>query len=329
MFQKHTRNGFTLVELLVVIAIIGMLVGLLLPAVQQAREAARNMQCQNNIRNMGQACLNAEANYRHYPTGGWGWRWTGDPDRGAGWKQPGGVFYNMLPFLEQTALHQLTASGSSQTSGAQTLMTTPLPMLYCPSRRPAIAYSYPNGTSFWVGSSPSSVSVSTLARSDYAGNGGVSSYESCLDGGSWFLNSYSSSNATESKIREASKNFKGLFGNGTQLTVAEVRDGTSNTILIGEKYLSPDDYSDGTASDDNEGCFIGHNQDITRWAVSQPMQDRPGASVTNIFGGVHSGGFNAVFCDNSTRRVSYSVDLETFQYLCNRSDGKVVDQSGF
>lgn len=68
---KHTQSGFTLVELLVVIAIIGMLVGLLLPAVQQAREATRQMQCGNNLKNMALGALNHESQHRSLPTGGW------------------------------------------------------------------------------------------------------------------------------------------------------------------------------------------------------------------------------------------------------------------
>src|SRR4029079_15206288 len=99
--------GFTLVELLVVIAIIGILVALLLPAVQAAREAARRSQCQNHLKQIGLGFLNHEATDKFYPSGGWGFNYVGDPDRGAGKGQPGGWVFSVLPYIEEQAVYDI------------------------------------------------------------------------------------------------------------------------------------------------------------------------------------------------------------------------------
>ena len=144
MTLEKQRRAFTLVELLVVITIIGILVALLLPAVQAAREAARRMQCSNNLKQLGMAALNHESATGHFPTGGWGWYWVGDPDRGTGKDQPGGWIYNLLPYIEQEALYLLPADGdpknitAKQLAGAAVMVQQPVTLLNCPSRRGSV-----------------------------------------------------------------------------------------------------------------------------------------------------------------------------------------------
>ena len=112
----RARNAFTLVELLVVITIIGILISLLMPAVQSAREAARRVQCQNNVKQLALAMISHETSTKRFPSGGWGWYWVGDPDRGLSWQnQPGGWVYTILPFIEQNNLFQMgTGQPSAQ-----------------------------------------------------------------------------------------------------------------------------------------------------------------------------------------------------------------------
>ena len=164
-------KGFTLVELLVVIAIIGMLVGLLLPAVQQAREAARTMQCSNQLKQMGLAALNHESTNKAFPSCGWSCDWEGDPDFGFGPNQPGSWCYSLLPFLEQNALWQLGSDGDKSTGGEiknanTTRLKTPISIFYCPSRRP------PNLMNGHTAARNNNAFTGGVAKSDYAANGG-------------------------------------------------------------------------------------------------------------------------------------------------------------
>ncbi len=154
------------------IAIIGILIGLLLPAVQSAREAARRIECQNHLKNLSLGMLEHEAAKHYLPSAGWGLGWTGDADRGTGIRQPGGWCYSILSYIEQPALAQIGA-GLSTTGGTSSpkaiatvrLVTSALPIYHCPSRRPAQLYpnSFPQ---FNVAIAPA------VAKCDYAGCGG-------------------------------------------------------------------------------------------------------------------------------------------------------------
>ena len=149
MRSSKSVRGFTLVELLVVIAIIGILISLLLPAVQAAREAARRAQCVNNLKQLALGCLNHESAVKALPSGGWGSLAMGHPDAGVGITQPGGWLFNILPYIEESTLYkqQQGLTGTALQSAAKAVAMTPLNCMYCPSRRPV--QTYPQGTALY------------------------------------------------------------------------------------------------------------------------------------------------------------------------------------
>ena len=257
------HHGFTLVELLVVITIIGILISLLLPAVQAAREAARATQCRNNIRQMAMASLHHVEAQGHFPTGGWGWRWAGDPDRGFSHRQPSGWHYNILPYLEQDTLHQLGAglSGSAKEAAIRRRLETPVSMFNCPSRRRSIAYPFPHGTNYHNAQRPS-----VIGRSDYAASGGDMGNPT----GSW---SGPGSLSAGDGMTEGQWNAypgghddaTGVIYRRSEIQIAHIRDGTSNTYLLGERYLNPDFYFRGTLCADDQGWDLGYDFDTNRW----------------------------------------------------------------
>ena len=159
-----------------VITIIGILIALLLPAVQAAREAARQAQCKNNLKQLALACLDHEQHNGYFPTGGWGCCWVGDPDRGIDQRQPGGWIYNILPYHRAAGVarpwRRETATRPTGRMAAKTMIGTPLSVLNCPTRRPCIAY--PNGNN-WSMYDYGGFLAPPSARTDYAANMGDTS----------------------------------------------------------------------------------------------------------------------------------------------------------
>jgi prepilin-type N-terminal cleavage/methylation domain-containing protein len=345
--RSHSvRRGFTLVELLVVIAIIGVLVAILLPAVQAAREAGRRTTCINNLRNIGLAWQNHLDVHKHYPTGGWGWLWAGDPDRGYGPRQPGGWMYNVLPYMEEQALHDLgkgLAEGSTQKKTfAKQAVQTPLAWATCPTRRsvelfpvtwsgigtaPGINIQGPltlaggSSTTYWAARSDYSANASDRFNNEFYG--GPGSYAAANTFG-WRNTSCSQPLSTESRMC-------GVSYERSTVGIKEIKDGISKTYLVGEKYLNRMKYGTGSDAADNEFWNVGFDNDMYKTAEREPASDGMvlnSAGVPqddpNRYGGAHDQAFHMVFGDATVRRIPYEIDLTVHRRMANRQDGLPV-----
>ena len=292
---KRRRKAFTLVELLVVIAIIGILIGLLLPAVQSAREAARRLQCTNNLKQMALAFHSYSTTWGVFPDAG--------KDKAKDAKTPCGgccngasrgewnFLYQIMPYIEQTNLYNEPDN--------PTVYRTPVPLYYCPSRR-----------------RPTRYGSSEVAKSDYAGCSG---------------------DANINAGRARSNGVLVVRVCDMPVDFAMIRDGASNTLMLGEKMLHPNYH--GLCGGDNE-VYVNAGVDQDQVRNIQPLNstgttgppgpdsDAPdqgsGTLWIERFGSSHAGGFNGAMADGSVRSISYSIEVETFRRICVRNDGLPV-----
>ena len=347
---KRSR-AFTLIELLVVIAIIAVLVALLLPAVQQAREAARRSQCKNNLKQLGLAAQNHLSAQKIFPTGGWGYHWVGDPDRGYGNNQPGGWAYSVLPFLEERQLHEI-GKGLAQMqkyAALAAMQASPSPTFNCPTRRGATVGPYGD---------PSIYNVNTFlltkgARSDYTGNAGSNVASGGGTGGPDPGSDTLSTFNADAYFRPISSGSTGVIFQGSQLGIKRIPDGTSKTYLIGEKALQPQHYDPSGLPPaqrnwgDDQSMYQGADYDSVRWAGTttgpppagtgaawQPLKDENHFSAPGVadsqwgvanFGSAHPSGCFFVMCDGSVQSIAYTIDPAVHWKLANRMDGYQVN----
>ncbi len=344
------KSGFTLVELLVVIAIIGILIGMLLPAVQQVREAARRTECLNNMRQLGLATLNYESAHMEFPDSGMdakAW-FRGNNLDGSGTHRPrhsvNGWTHNwlILPFMEQNNLFNLRATQGFYSANAQgvTVKDSTVPFFHCPSRGSERFHTF------------NASNGEACATGDYAAYFSGS-------GNGWIINILNDGPFSASPIPTHNKNgwwgtsdnenakFNGAIARGgiiennsgdftlrkySDVGFGSITDGSSNTMLFGEKAVRADEYQ-GTHFTENRGYFTPTWSVYRTWrehngapALLQDNQtDIPVISFGANFGSAHPGTLNTVLCDGSSHAVSISTQAVEFYRLAVRNDGGVND----
>lgn len=335
-------RAFTLVELLVVIAIIGVLVALLLPAVQAAREAARRTECANHLKQLALGSMNHVTTHGHFPTGGWGYRWVGDADSGYGERQPGSWAYNLLAFTEHYALRDLGHGVlPTITIGHPTplnlraemvqLVTTPLDIYMCPSKREVMAYPLVD-SSFPVlayNTQDCEVGKCSVARGDYRSSAGNQNRADSVGPAPGSIEAF----LAEPRL----KIYNGVIYVRSTVRIGQITDGTSRTLLIGEKALDPRYYATGTYSADDQGLYSGHDEDNSGNTGEGVNLDSGGGNYfpptadTNRsgdkkfrFGSAHPAGTLMAFCDGSVRLYDFDVDPAAFAMLGGLNDGETT-----
>lgn len=301
-----SRNAFTLVELLVVIAIIGVLVGLLLPAVQSAREAARRMQCSNNLKQLGLAMHNYHDTYGSFPAGGWGWGW-------------GTWVVATLPYIEQGNLYELYNQGNKydipNTNGRYSSVTNRqvteqrLSAHSCPSDLPG--------------------EYTRMSLHNYGANFGNTDYAQAA-----LLNG----------VKHGGAPF-GVINNGDIIRFKKFRDvldGTSNTFLFGEilQGNAAKDLRGMTwwGINCNFTTYLPPNTSLpdrlhtVAYFEDQPLLNLPCALSTTtdptMFAARsrHTGGVQIGLCDGSVRFITESIDLNTYRALSTTQGSEVVSE---
>ena len=342
----RSRHGLTLVELLVVIAIIGTLIGLLLPAVSAVREAGRRTSCTSNLRQLALGTLQHESAHGFLPTGGWGWKWVGDPDRGFDKKQTGGWAYNMLAFVEQAAVHDLGRGQQDSTAKADqgvVRLTTPLPVFTCASRRAAQLWPASGGLQLRVTALPTVQSrmFDQVVRGDYAANMGSGAapyvYQS---GGSYSTIAEGDQTSDQDWINDWFDAFSpaqepdGVIFRHSMIRLKQISDGASNTYLLGEKYVDPTAMAIGRDPGDDNCLYSGHDRDVLRVGFVPPYRDTPGLDIYSLFptsddtdpkpiafGSAHPDSCGMAMVDGSVRSVEYGIAPAIHQGLSSRFDG--------
>jgi prepilin-type N-terminal cleavage/methylation domain-containing protein len=342
--QEKNRGGFTLVELLVVIGIIGLLVGLLLPAVQAAREAARRMSCSNNFRQVGIAILNYESSFKRFPSA---YFLSKAPNQ----FQPMGVA--ILPYLEQQNLFNrydpsvrpTLESGPVGVANVE-VIATPIPTFICPSApgdvtgrryQGKISLTHINdslGNLFGYSITPPTPDIETwnAAPSDFIVTSGV--YPSFAVH-AFGPNSINTPMELRGILRPTSDSQKQV------VTVAHVQDGLSNTFLMAERtggkyyYFGYKPISVANGLDGMNGggwgdVYNGNNRLLGSGSapISPPTAGGCAINCNNFressFHSFHVGACHFLFGDNSVRAMEASVEPRVIASMITSQNGEVI-----
>lgn len=324
---RTPRAGFTLIELLVVIAIIAVLIALLLPAVQQAREAARRAQCQNNLKQIGLGLHNYHGTYRSFPIGvihRSGYSVSQSPfweEAAFGWS------CYILPYLEQGPLYDNIAQASLNfASGwdhnacdqwAKTILT----VYICPSD-PSKNINEFRGNNPPANNSqtvpPPPASQRHYAKSNYPGVAGNIGDNGNLNGGL-----YGGDINTTPNPDDVDPDLGGIFFVNSNVSIGDITDGTSNTLMVGER--------DGADKPRHPGYWIGAEtmyflDPVLGLCQNNALRRLNGTSVWDGFGSTHTGGANFLMADGSVQFVSENINGLTYVWLANKSGGNVVGE---
>jgi prepilin-type processing-associated H-X9-DG protein len=304
------------------------------------------------LKQLSLATLNHHETAGHFPTGGWGWFWVGDPDRGFSADQPGGSAFNVMPFTEEESTYKIASDGDNDTNTQRQLdairevINKPLSLLGCPSRRGG-ARPFPkpwDGTFYARNAAPAGgggrgvVVEPTAGRGDYAFNCGDANANEAGGGpGSgttvltdvpnpatvrWCLSAVGKVIGDAGCHNGTNDAATGISFQRSEIAISHVVDGTSKTYLIGEKYLNPVNYETGQDPGDNETWCTGYNNDNFRTTFDLPLQDTNGFQSTRRFGGIHPGVFLMAFCDGHVESSSFEIDVTVHRAYGNRRDGR-------
>jgi prepilin-type N-terminal cleavage/methylation domain-containing protein/prepilin-type processing-associated H-X9-DG protein len=312
---QRRRSAFTLIELLVVIAIIAVLIGLLLPAVQKVREAAARTQCQNHLKQIGLAMHSYhDANSTLPP---------GRIDDGATWA----VF--ILPYVEQDAMYKALDQRKpwpDQTPANLNVLKNNVNIFVCPSRRApmlTIRGDDGGGISGWLPYAPAD-----FVKRGIHVPGPVCDYANCVSDENSTAKPWNACNGSPTGVLVTVCN----PGDKSHTTLASISDGTSNTLMIGEKHVRPDRFGndrDGVRDTaDRDGTFFNGDEMGTVCRLAGPtrlLAVSPTESGSNgeRFGSYHTGVCNFVFGDGSVRAIANSIDGTNLGRLATRAGGEV------